>query len=96
MQKPKKPQYDYEPMPEEYIDFDEDGTLIDDEINEDVLDNDVESLDEIQEKEKEEYYDEDGYGGGVEGIYNWDEWNQVDRSRFHASINNKQIEEIWT
>jgi hypothetical protein len=73
MQKPKKTQYDYEPMPEEYIDFDEDGTLIDDEVNEDVLDNDVESLEEIQEKE--EYYDEDGYGGGVEGIYNWDEWN---------------------
>ena len=22
-----------------------------------------------------EYYDEDGYGGSVEGIYNWDEWN---------------------
>ena len=66
MQKRKKTQYDYEPMPEEYIDFDEDGTLIDDEVNEDVLDNDVESLEEIQEKEKEEYYDEDGYGGSVE------------------------------
>ena len=47
MQKPKKTKYDYEPMPEEYIDFDEDGTLIDDEVNEDVLDNDVESLEAV-------------------------------------------------
>ena len=74
MPKPKKQKYDYEPMPEEYIDFDENGTLIDEEYDSsDVLDQEVESLDELQEDE--EYKEEDGYGGGVEGIYNWDEWN---------------------
>ena len=70
----KKQKYDYEPLPEEYIDFDENGTLIDEEYDSsDVLDQEVESLDELQEDE--EYKEEDGYGGGVEGIYNWDEWN---------------------
>ena len=74
MPKPKKRKYDYEPLPEEYIDFDENGTLIDEEYDSsDVLDQEVESLDELQEDE--EYKEEDGYGGGVEGIYNWDEWN---------------------
>jgi|TARA_B100000579_G_scaffold47415_1_gene33066 hypothetical protein len=72
MPKPKKQKYEYEPLPEDYIDFDEDGTLLDEESS-DVLDQDVESLDELQEDE--EYKEEDGYGGGVEGIYNWDEWN---------------------
>tara|TARA_B100001758_G_C17955271_1_gene375525 strand:+ start:344 stop:562 length:219 start_codon:yes stop_codon:yes gene_type:complete len=65
------------PFDPEYYDEDgsmfEDELLIDEEANEDVLDNDVESLDEIEESE--EQYDEDGYGGSVEGIYNWDEWN---------------------
>lgn len=65
------------PFDPEYYDEDgsmfEDELLIDEEANEDVLDNDVESLDEVEEKE--EQYDEDGYGGSVEGIYNWDEWN---------------------
>ena len=74
MPKPKKQKHDYEPLPEEYIDFDENGTLIDEEYDSsDVLDQEVESLDELQEDE--EYKEEDGYGGGVEGIYNWDEWN---------------------
>jgi len=73
MPKPKKQKYDYDPLPEEYIDFDEDGTLLDEDSS-DVLDQDeVESLDELQDEE--EYKEEDGYGGGVEGIYNWDEWN---------------------
>ena len=72
MPKPKKQKYDYEPLPEEYIDFDEDSTLLDEDSS-DVLDQDVESLDELQDEE--EYKEEDGYGGGVEGIYNWDEWN---------------------
>ncbi len=65
------------PFDPEYYDEDgsmfEDELLIDEEANEDVLDNDVESLDEVEESE--EQYDEDGYGGSVEGIYNWDEWN---------------------
>ena len=65
------------PFDPEYFDEDgsmfEDELLIDEEANEDVLDNDVESLDEVEESE--EQYDEDGYGGSVEGIYNWDEWN---------------------
>lgn len=65
------------PFDPEYYDEDgsmfEDELLIDEEANDDVLDNDVESLDEIEESE--EQYDEDGYGGSVEGIYNWDEWN---------------------
>jgi len=65
------------PFDPEYYDEDgsmfEDELLIDEESNEDVLDNDVESLDEVEESE--EQYDEDGYGGSVEGIYNWDEWN---------------------
>lgn len=65
------------PFDPEYYDEDgsmfEDELLIDEEVNEDVLDNDVESLDEVEESE--EQYDEDGYGGSVEGIYNWDEWN---------------------
>tara|TARA_A100001011_G_C14298367_1_gene839562 strand:- start:2632 stop:2859 length:228 start_codon:yes stop_codon:yes gene_type:complete len=75
MPKPKNQKHDYEQMPEDYIDFDENGTLIDEEYDEssDVLDQEVESLDELQEDE--EYKEEDGYGGGVEGIYNWDEWN---------------------
>ena len=73
MPKPKKQKYEYEPLPEDYIDFDEDGTLLDEDSS-DVLDQDeVESLDELQDEE--EYKEEDGYGGGVEGIYNWDEWN---------------------
>ena len=59
---------------DEYIDFEDDSTLLDEEESSDVLDQDeVESLDEIQDDE--EYKEEDGYGGGVEGIYNWDEWN---------------------
>ena len=65
------------PFDPEYYDEDgsmfEDELLIEEEANEDVLDNDVESLDEVEESE--EQYDEDGYGGSVEGIYNWDEWN---------------------
>ena len=49
MPKPKKQKYDYEPLPEEYIDFDENGTLIDEEYDSsDVLDQEVESLDELQ------------------------------------------------
>ena len=75
MPKPKKTKYDYEQMPEEYIDFDENGTLIDEEYDSsDVLDQDeVQSLDELENDE--DYKEEDGYGGQVEGIYNWDEWN---------------------
>ena len=65
------------PFDPEYYDEDgsmfEDELLIDEEVNADVLDNDVESLDEVEESE--EQYDADGYGGSVEGIYNWDEWN---------------------
>ena len=74
MVKPKKPTNPYEDP-----DFDPyaEDTILEDE-SQDVLDQDeVESLDEIQEDE--EYVDEDGYGGSVEGIYNWDEWNQVDK-----------------
>ena len=80
MPKPKKTKYDYEPMPEEFIDFDENGTLIDEEYDSsDVLDQDeVQSLDELENDE--DYKEEDGYGGQVEGIYNWDEWNQVDKT----------------
>jgi hypothetical protein len=70
MVKPKKPTNPYD---DPYFDPYEDDTILDTE-SEDVLDQDeVESLDEIENDE--EYVDKDGYGGSVEGIYNWDEWN---------------------
>jgi len=63
------------PFDPEY--FDDDSSLFEDEIEleekEDVLDQD--DVDSLEEVDQEDEYNEDGYGGGVEGIYNWDEWN---------------------
>jgi hypothetical protein len=67
-QTPNKPK----PFDPDSIDWDnlDDDTLLDE--SEDVLDQDSESLEELEE---EENYKDDTYGNGVEGIYNWDEWN---------------------